>query len=218
MIMPAREQFFSDLSGEADLGMLLLTQMGGAPNEIHAIVETAEYDAEANGLRPKGGYAVRALGVIEHRVHLGMFEHARLCENADHPLLYHHNTPRVAVHFDGTAKDVNELALDISQAYVSTFLNWRHLVDHADDINRALPLIDLLQRGYGLLGTMPRPLAERMGRVLAHHGIGVSLSEDVSFATQDEHGRSRLAKLLLLDEAYFIAFDFSFERMGQRSE
>lgn len=214
--MPVRGQFFNDLAGEGALGMLLLAQMGGAPNELHAIIETAQYDAAANGLRPTGGYAVRALGVVDHRVQLGMFEKAALYENADHPLLLHFNTPRVAVHFDGKPKDVNELVLDISQAYISVFLNWRHLVDHPDDINRTVPLIDLLNRGYGLLGTMPKPLAERMARVLAHHGMAASLSEDVSFATTDDHGRSRLAKLLLLDDAYFIAFEFSFEPMGRQ--
>lgn len=214
--MTPRDQLFSELTGEQDLGVLLLAQMGGAPNELQAVIETAQYDPDANGLRPRGAYAVRALGAIEHRVQLGMFEKLALYENTDHPLLYHYNTPRVAVHFDGRAADVNELALDISQTYVSVFLNWRHLVDHPDDINRTIPLLDLLNRGFGLLGTMPKPLAERMAKALAHHKVNASLSEDTSFEAEDEHGRSRLAKLLLLDESYFIALDFSFDYMGKR--
>ena len=211
--MPKRDQLISELQGEQDYGVLLVAQMAGVPNEIQLIVETARYDAAAEGLRPQHDYVIRVLGVREHRVNLGVF--GRLTFTDDHPLLYHHNTPRVAVYFDGKADDVNDLVLDISQAYVSTFGQWRHLVDMAEDVNRALPLVELFSSGYGLLGTMPKPLAERMAKVLAHHGVGHSLTEDSSFDTQDEHGRSRLAKLLLIDQSYFIALDFSVEQMGK---
>ena len=212
--MPKREQFFAELGAEQQYGVLLVAQMGGAPNEIQAIVETAEYDAAVEGLRPKSGYIIRALGVLEHRASLGVFGVATLTE--DHPLLYHHNTPKVAVHFEGKPDDINELVLDVSQAYVSTFLEWRHLVEMPDDLNRSVPLVDLLQRGIGLLGTMPKPLAERMARVLKHRGLNASLSEDNSFESVDDHGRSTLAKALILDSTYIIALDFSFETMGKR--
>ena len=105
--------------------------------------------------------------------------------------------------------------LDISQTYVTTFGQWRHLVDMAEDINRALPMVDLFSSGYGLLGTMPKPLAERIGKVLTHHRVSYSFTEDPSFATEDEHGRSRLAKLMLIDQSYFIALDFAIEQMGR---
>jgi hypothetical protein len=210
--MPKRDQLIGEMQGEHDYGVLLVAQMGGVPNELQLIVETAHYDAVAEGLRPQHDYIIRVLGVREHRVNLGVF--GRLAFVDDHPLLYHHNTPRVAVYFDGKAEHVNELVLDISQAYVSTFGQWRHLVDMADDINRAVPMVDLLQSGYGLLGTMPKPLAERMVKVLAHHNIKATLSEDAGFEATDEHGRSRFAKLLLLDQSYFIALDFSVEQMG----
>ena len=209
--MDARELLLSDLQGENDYGVLLVAQMGGAPNELQLIIETAKYDDAAQGLRPQHDYIIRVLGVREHRVNLGVF--GRLTFIDDHPLLYHHNTPRVAVYFDGKPKDLYELVLDISQAYVSTFGQWRHLVDMADDINRAKPMADLLSSGYGLLGTMPKPLAERMTKVLDHHGMKYTLNEDATFATQDEHGRSRLAKLLLIDQSYFVALDFSVEQM-----
>jgi hypothetical protein len=154
------------------------------------------------------------LGVREHRAHLGVFGRLSFIDG-DHPLLYHHNTPRVAVYFDGKPHSVNELVLDISQTYVTTFGQWRHLVDMAEDINRAMPMVDLLASGYGLLGTMPKPLAERIAKVLAHHRVGYSLSEDATFATEDEHGRSRLARLLLIDQSYFIALDFAVEQIGK---
>ncbi|MEP7292648.1 MAG: hypothetical protein ABI835_12760 [Chloroflexota bacterium] len=213
--MPAREQLLSELHGEHDYGVLLVAQMGGVPNELQLIVETARYDESVEGLRPQHDYVIRALGAREHRLSLGVF--GRLALLDDHPLLYHHNTPKVAVFFDGKAANVNELVLDISQAYVSTFGQWRHLVDMADDINRVIPMVDLLQSGYGLLGTMPQPLAQRLQKVLAHHRVACTLSEDASFETLDEHGRSKLAKLLLIDQSYLIALDFSVERMGSRA-
>ena len=83
----------------------------------------------------------------------------------------------------------------------------------SDDINRAAPLVDLLASGGGLIGEMPKPAAEQMVKVLAHHGVEHKLVEDQSFETVDEHGRSRLAKLLLVDEGYVIALDFSVEKM-----
>ncbi|MCZ2098090.1 MAG: hypothetical protein LC121_17840 [Anaerolineae bacterium] len=164
-----REQLLRELAGERDYGVLLVAQMGGVPNELQLIVETARFDEAVEGLRPQHDYVIRALGVREHRVSLGVFGRLSIVE--EHPLLYHHNTPRVAVHFDGKPENVNELVLDLSQAYVSTFGQWRHLVDMADDINRAMPMVDLLSSGYGLLGTMPKPFAERVAKVLDHHHV-----------------------------------------------
>lgn len=214
MAVSPRDQLLAELEDEQGYGVLLVAQMGGVPNELQLIVETARYDEAAQGLRPQHDYVIRILGAREHRVSLGVFGRLAFIED-DHPLLYHHNTPKVAVYFDGVAENVNELVLDISQAYVSTFGQWRHLVDMAEDINRAIPMVDLLQSGYGLLGTMPRPLAERLKKVLAHHNVACTLTEDATFATADEHGRSRMAKLLLIDQSYFIALDFAIERMGK---
>jgi hypothetical protein len=61
---------------------------------------------------------------------------------------------------------------------------------------------------------MPLPLAERMARVLRHHGLSASVAQQADFETVDEHGRSRLAQLLLIDQSYVIALDFSVEQMG----
>ena len=168
--MPLRDQLLHELQGENDYGVLLVAQMGGIAQRIAVDPRNRAYDEAAQRTAPAARLLIRVLGVREHRVNLGVF--GRLAFTDDHPLLYHHNTPRVAVHFDGKPQDVHELVLDISQAYVSTFGQWRHLVDMADDINRTLPMVDLLSSGYGLLGTMPKPLAERMAKVLAHHNIG----------------------------------------------
>jgi len=212
--MPERNALLHDLQGEDRYGIWLLAQIGGAPNELQLIVETAVYDPAVEGLRAQSNYIIRALGVHEHRLHLGVF--GRLAFLDDHPLLYHLNTPRTAVHFTGKPAQLDTLVLDISQAYVSTFGPWRNVATMGEDLNITVPLTELLGGGFGLLGTMPKPLAERMARVLAHHGMTASLSEDTSFEEKDEHGRSRAAKLLLIDDAYILAFDFSVERMNGR--
>jgi hypothetical protein len=210
--MSKREQLLAELGGEGDYGILLLGQIGGAPNELQLLIETAVYDEQAQGLRPRHTYAVRALGVREQRLSLGVF--GRLQFLAEHPLLLHHNAPKAAVHFSGRPAHAEDVVLDISQAYVSTFGPWRHLVEQEDDLNRSVPLLDLLHTGAGQLGIMPLPLAERMARVLRHHGLSASVAQQADFETVDEHGRSRLAQLLLIDQSYVIALDFSVEQMG----
>src|SRR5215207_5286341 len=99
----ARELLLADLQGENDYGVLLVAQMGGVPNELQLIIETAHYDASVEGLRPQYDYVIRVLGAREHRVSLGVF--GKLAFVDDHPLLYHHNTPKVAVYFDGKASN-----------------------------------------------------------------------------------------------------------------
>ncbi|MDL1900782.1 hypothetical protein FBR02_08440 [Anaerolineae bacterium CFX9] len=212
--MPLREQLIADLQGEQDYGVLLVAQIGGAPNELQLIIETAAYDEAVQGLRPKAAYIIRALGVREHRLHLGVF--GGLAFPDEHPLLLHHNTPKVAVHFNGKPAIISDAVLDVYQAYVSTFGPWRNVAELSDDLNLSVPLTRLLGFGAGLLGVMPKPLAERMQKALAGSGLTVSLAEDASFETVDEHGRSRLAKLLLLDTSYVVALDFSVEKMQGR--
>lgn len=203
------QQLIGDLSGEQDYGILLAVQMGGVPNELQLIIQTAKFDEAAGGLRPQRQYVIRALGVREHRVTVGVFGRFFIAE--EHPILFHHNLPRVEIHFDGKPKDINELVLDIHQAYVTTFGPWREL---AADVNRSQPLVDLLSSGSGQLGSMPGPAAERMSKVLAHHGMNPRLSEKPHTA-EDDHGRSTAAKLLGIDDSYFVALDFSVDEMGK---
>ena len=211
--MPKRAQLLAELSGPTDYGILLLGQMGGVPNEINLLIETAVYDDDVEGLRPLHTYAVRALGVREQRLSLGVF--GRLQFLTEHPLLIHANSPRAAVHFSGRPDHVEDLVLDISQAYISTFGPWRHLIEQVDDLNRSAPLVDLLQGGAGQLGVMPLPLAERMVRVLKHHQMTASLALESGFEAEDEHGRSRLLQLLLIDQSYVTALGFAVDEVGK---
>lgn len=205
-----REQLLVELDGDGKYGIFLAVQMGGVPQELQLIVQTAVFDEQAQGLRPRNQYVIRALGVVEHRVSLGVFGSLFIAD--EHPVLLHYNAPRATIEFEGQPDDVNELVLDINQAYLSTFGPWREL---AKDINRSQPLVSLLTSGSGILGTMPKPGAERMARVLGHHGMQASLDESRMYDERDDHGRSTNMRLLGLDDSYLIALDFSVDELGK---
>ncbi len=210
--MPQREQLFGELQDEKDVGVLLVVQLGGVPNELQLIVQTARMDEAAEGLRERNSYIIRVLGVREHRASVGVFGTLFIAEN--HPILFHHNEAMHEVTFSGKPADTNELVLDIQSAYGATFGPWRDL---AEDLNREKPLFDLLSSGEGVLGRMPQPAAERVVRVLEHHKLTASSKEiDAGRAGADEHGRERRLKLLGIDDSYFIAYDFSIETMAKR--
>jgi hypothetical protein len=209
--MPQRAQLFAEVQGENQVGILLMAQMGGVPNELQLFIQTAEYDDKAGGLRDKNNYLIRVLSVREHRLSLGLFGSLFMADQ--HPILLHHNEPKPDVYFEGQPTDVNELVLDIHQAHASTFGPWREL---AGDINREQPLVDLLMAGQGRLGTMPKTAAERMLRVLAHHGMKGRLEGEIARDSMDEHGRSTLWKLLGVGDSYFVALDFAVDAVGKR--
>jgi hypothetical protein len=186
--------------------------MGGVPNELQLIIQTAQYDENAKGLRERGGYIIRVLSVREHRLSLGLF--GKLFFADEHPILLHHNEPLVQVHFEGQPKDVNELVLDIHQAHATTFGPWREL---AQDINREKPLVNLLSSGGGLLGEMPKTAALRMAKVFEHHQMQAKLvGMDAEKPKADEHGRSTQWKLLGVGDSYFVALDFAVDMMGRK--
>ncbi len=204
--MPVREKLLEELQNEQDVGVLLMAQLGGVPNEIQIIIQTARYDDAVQGLRERpGGYIIRCISTIEHRLSLGLF--GSLFFTDEHPILLHHNEPKIDVNFSGKPADASELIVDIQQAFASTFGPWREL---AADINREQPLFTLLQSGTGRLGSMPRSAAQRMVRVLEHHGMSGTLDGDVNARPDPQY------KMLGVGDAYFVAVDFSVERMGDR--
>jgi hypothetical protein len=210
--MPARAKLLSELAGEQDVGVLLIAQMGGVPNELQLIIQTAQYDEAIKGLRERTGYIIRVMSVREHRLSLGLF--GKLFFADEHPILLHHNEPVVQVHFEGLPKDVNELVLDIHQAHAITFGPWREL---AQDINREKPLVNLLLSGGGLLGEMPKSAALRMAKVLEHHHMQANLTgAEAEKPKADEHGRSTQWKLLGVGDSYFVALDFAVDTMGKQ--
>lgn len=207
--MPKKQQLLEEVGGETGYGILLMTQMDGVPDTLQLVVTTAEYDAEVDGLREKKHYVVRALGVREHRVSVGVFKTLEIHEGDSHPLLYTYNTPSLGVFFRGQPQHPEELVLDIFQGYASTFGPWRHIPQF---INTNMPLLDLVKSGGHMLGEMPQPLAQRMEKVLQHHALETKLIEAQH---EDDHKPPPPAKVLLIDEGYVVAFDFSVDELGK---
>ena len=212
--MPKREKLFKDMQGDNHQAVILVAQVGGMPNELQIILETAQYDHEQEGLRPLHNYIVRILGIIEHRVvNLGTtVEQIRLVD--DHPLLYQYNTTPVALFVRGKPADINAIVLDIAQAHSEVFGLWRHFPEY---LNIEKPLFTLFEEGGGLLGQMPKPLADKLVKVMARHGLETKLIEGENPANKArnplvEHQR---IKVLLIGASYFISYAFSVEEMGK---
>ena len=70
----------------------------------------------------------------------------------------------------------------------------------------AQPLIELVSGDGGLLGQMPLSLATRMKKVLEHHKLETNLIEGKQ--------ESPPVKVLLLDESYVVAMDFTVGAVG----
>lgn len=200
--MPKRDQFLADLAGDDDYGILLLAQMDGVPDTVQCVVATTHHDATAGGLIDKHRYVIRAVGVQEHRLSVGMFKSARLLD--DHPLLYEYNQPPAALFFRGQPDDAHALVVDLFQGYASTFGLWRQIPTY---LNVTKPLTDLVQGGGDLVGQMPKPLAEQLAKAFALHGTETKITEDQPPQPPQ--------KLLLLDESYIVATTFSIDLLGK---
>lgn len=216
MTDPEQEQFFADLQGENRQLALLVAQVGAAPTELQLITQVAEYDEEAEGLRPVRSYIVRVLGVLEHRIqNLGTtVDNVQLLD--DHPLLYEYTTPPTAVFFRGSVNNPDALLMDIAQAHSSTFQGWRHFPQY---LNVEQPLASLLSSGGGLLGQMPKPLAERVLKVLEHHKLETKTAQGTPYVGLHDNPAllQTPLKLLIIGSSYFVSYGFSFQEMRRKS-
>lgn len=203
--MPKRENLLTELSGEQNLGVLLMTQMDGVPDTIQVAVTTTEFDPAVDGLRERNHYVIRCVGVREHQISVGLFNTIKFTD--DHPLLHQYNSPPVGVFFRGKAENPTELVLDVFQAHASTFGMWRHVPSY---LNMSKPLTDLFAGEGDLVGEMPHPLAERIEKVLEHHKLETKLIEGKQ--------ESPPVKVLLLDTSYVIAMDFSVDKLGKAGD
>lgn len=211
--MTAREQLLGDLQRDGAVGVLLMVQMDGVPETLQFVVTTTVMDESRGGLREIGHYVIRAIGVIEHRVSVGMFGELRFVEG-QHPLLYAYNSQPAALFFRGQAPDANALLVDVLQAYASTFGEWRQIPEY---LNQNRPLLSLLGSSGDLLGEMPKPLANALVPVLEAHGLETKVMLGEAPLDVDEHGRSQFRQALLIDDSYVVALDFSVETLGGRS-
>ncbi|MCU0476264.1 MAG: hypothetical protein MUC99_09170 [Anaerolineae bacterium] len=207
--MPKRDQLLADLAPDNHYGVLVMAQLDAVPETVQLVIATTQEDPATGGLRDLNRYLVRVLGVVEQRTSLGLFATLQVVD--EHPLTLRYNHPTVALFFRGTPDHPDSTAMDILQAYASTLQGWHHPPMY---LNPEQPLVSLLQSGGGLLGEMPKPLADALEPVLQAHGLETKQFADEG-VNQDEHGRSQKRKALLLDDSYLVALDLSVERLGR---
>lgn len=208
--MSKREKLLQELQGEQSVGVLLMVQMDSVPETLQFVVATTLIDEDAGGLRDVGKYVVRAIGVKEHQVSVGLFQSLQIRD--EHPLLHQYNTTPSAVFFRGKPTDPNRLFIDIMQAYASTFGPWRQIPQY---LNQSKPLFNLLASDGDLLGEMPEPLADNIIKTLESHDIEYKRVVGEKIDPTDEHDRSRLRKVMLIDDSYIVALDFTVEELGR---
>jgi len=212
--MPKRDKLFEDMQGDDRQAAILVAQVGGMPNELQVILETAQYDEEKQGLRPLNNYIVRVLGVTEHRiVSMGVtVQNIRLLD--DHPLLYQYNTTPVALFVRGKPADINAVVLDVTQAHSEVFGFWRRFPEY---MNIEKPMFTLFEEGGGLLGQMPKPLADKLVTVLEKHGLETKVVEGQNPTEKNSNPMvdAQKIKVLFIGASYFISYAFSIEELGK---
>lgn len=200
------DRLMAEINTENGYGVCLIAQMDAVPDTLQFVIATTYFDEAVNGLRDKTRYIVRAIGVQEHRISVGMFRKIAVYVGEEHPLLYEYNSLPSGLFFKGTPNDVNGLMVDVFQAYSSTFGLWRHLPQY---INIQKPMLDLFTDGGDLVGQMPKPLADRLDKVLTHHGL------ETKVLVGEKHKEAPNMKTMLFDESYVVAIDFSVDELGK---
>jgi hypothetical protein len=195
------------IAPENHLGVLLAAQMGGTPQEVQIILQTADYDEDKEALRPTGQYIIRAIGVVEHRLSVGLFGAMVLAE--ENPLLFAHNEKIMQVYFQSQPENIDSLLIDINQLYAQTYGRYDPFRRMADELNPTMPLATLLNAGRGLLGEMPEPFANTIRKVFERHGI------KTNFIESEDHRPPMQFQLLVMDDSYIIAQMFSADPMGK---
>jgi hypothetical protein len=207
---PHLSALIDTLQADDHYGIVLLAQLGGTPQEIQLILQSTinESTGEQEQLRVTGQYILRAIGVREHRIELGLFK--TLAYSAAHPILDPYNTPLGQLYFRGQLDParLDALLIDFNQLYLQTYSAYDPFRRMADEVNRTLALGRLLSSGGGLLATCPQPFAEKLGRLLDRYGL-----ETRFIRTEDDQRPPIPQFLLALDEAYLIASLFSLEEM-----
>lgn len=214
--MPHTEQFFADLAGENRQAALLVAQVGASPNELQLITQVAEYDEDAQGLRPIRTYIIRVLGVLEHHiVNFGTtVNNVQILE--EHPLLYEYTSKPTALFFRGESQNPDEVTMDLMQAHATTFYPWRHFPQY---LNMEQPLLEMVKAGGGLIGQMPAPLAQSMIKVLEHHRLEYKTAEGEPYIKlHDNPALLQMAlQVLIFGQSYFISYGFSIQEMKGRN-
>ncbi|HLA43358.1 MAG TPA: hypothetical protein VJZ27_07995 [Aggregatilineales bacterium] len=203
------QQILETLESEDHLGVLLAAQLGGTPQEVQLILQTTEYNDTHDALRPIGQYIIRAIGVREHRLSVGLF--GTMVLSHQNALLYPHNEKMIQVYFRGSPENVDSLMIELNQLYGQTYGQYDPLRRMAEEINPARPLESLLKGGQGLLGNMPEPFAQKVAALLERHQMKARLLDDEE---ANEHRPPMQFQSLVMDDSFLIAQLFSADPMG----
>jgi hypothetical protein len=188
-----------DLQAENAVGLLLVAQLGSSPSEMLLVVRTVIHDPAVGGLRPLNQYVIKLVGLVEHKISLGLFNHLALVE--DHPLLHHHNAPNVRIYLSSAAADPDTVLGEIEDTHFEMFGRWREL---GDDLNHRIAPHELLKAGMGTLGEFPAPFADALCEVLKTH--------DISYTATPGEQKIGRCYLLAFDNSYLIARGFTVEQ------
>jgi hypothetical protein len=203
--MTLLNQLLDEINAPQGYGVFLMIQMDAVPDTLQLMIATTEFDEEANGLRDKARYLVRAIGVQEHRISVGIFSGAQHKADEDHPLLYQYNSQPVGLFYRGQLQDPNALLLSLIQTYSSVFGDWRHVPDY---LNTSKPLMEVFTSSGDLVGQMPEPLAKALAPVFEKQ------QAETKIIPGEKPKEAPPQKLLLLDDSYIVAMDFSVEKLG----
>ncbi len=193
------DQLFNEMHVEDAVGLMLAAQLAETPDDVQIIVRTTVFDKSIGGLRDQNQYAIKATKVAEHKLTLGLFDHIAFID--DHPLLYHHNAPRLCVFVSSRAESADAVMHDIEDVHTEVYDTWRDL---PMDLNSLSTPEQVLDTGFGLLGEMPEPFAKAVADVLNRHGVKHNL-------VTEEEPPSQAMKLLAIDDSYLVAAEFSIE-------
>jgi hypothetical protein len=198
-------EILTALQPDHNLGVLLAAQVGGTPQELQLILQTTAPDEVADNYRPTGQYIIRALGVEEHRLALGLFSNIAVTDQ--NTMLHRYNVPIMEVHFKGVPDNTDGLMLELQQTYEQTYGMYRHL---GEEVNRTSSLEALLKSGEGLLGTMAAPFVDKLHPLFKRYGVTLTAKDMQIERTPITY------QLLAMDDSYIIAQVFSADPMGKQ--
>ena len=120
----------------------------------------------------------------------------------------------MALFVRGKPKDIHAVVLDIAQAHSQVFGFWRRFPEY---INIEKPLYTLFEEGGGLLGQMPKPLADQLIPMLEKHGLETKTIAGDNPADKNKNpmADSQTIKALFIGSSYFISYAFSVDELGK---
>jgi len=146
-----------------------------------------------------------------HRVHPTVIEDEIVLLD-EHELLLEYRAEQVTLFFTGKANDPHSLVGALYEAHVDTVADWYPFERF---LNPQMPLVDLLQSGFGQLADGPAPLIEAYERVINEYGVRGSRTKPQPAVWWDGENWApdgESVRVFLLDDMYVVAGCFAASR------